>query len=262
MIQTESKVGIVVPTLGTRPEYLKLCLQSIRDAGQAHICLVAPKDFDANALQSIGLVDQLVQESGDGLAEAINLGISSLPKSIQYVNWLGDDDFLMANTLEIASGFLDRENGTVAVFGPCDYIDDSGARIWTNRSGSWAKAILRFGPDLIPQPGALLRRTAFEEIGGLSRAYGWAFDFDMFIKMSKVGKLSYIPHTLAAFRWHPDSLSVGQRELSINEASQVRKSHLPSPLRVISELWELPTRRLTAWAGKRVSKLASNRGSA
>jgi GT2 family glycosyltransferase len=196
------------------------------------------------------------------LAEAINLGISSLPKSIQYVNWLGDDDFLMANTLEIASGFLDRENGTVAVFGPCDYIDDSGARIWTNRSGSWAKAILRFGPDLIPQPGALLRRTAFEEIGGLSRAYGWAFDFDMFIKMSKVGKLSYIPHTLAAFRWHPDSLSVGQRELSINEASQVRKSHLPSPLRVISELWELPTRRLTAWAGKRVSKLASNRGSA
>jgi hypothetical protein len=34
------KVGIVVPTIGQRPEYLPLALKSIREAGNAYILLV------------------------------------------------------------------------------------------------------------------------------------------------------------------------------------------------------------------------------
>ena len=36
------ETGIVVPTLGTRPEYLEQCLLSIRHAGGAFINIVTP----------------------------------------------------------------------------------------------------------------------------------------------------------------------------------------------------------------------------
>lgn len=48
------RVGIVVPTLGERPEYLLECLQSIRKAGRAHVLLVAPNGFDPPASNKDG----------------------------------------------------------------------------------------------------------------------------------------------------------------------------------------------------------------
>ncbi len=249
----------MVPTLGERPEYLEQCLRSIRAAGDAFICLVGPKVLDSKQLVSQGLIDQLTPDPGGGLASAVNAGIASLPETVEYVNWLGDDDLLKPGAIEVARDALATDTRVVAVYGACDYIDDSGAYIWTNKSGRWASHILRFGPDLIPQPGALIRRSTFESIGGLSNKFGWAFDFDMFIKLSEAGKLSYLPVTLASFRWHPDSLSVGQRRKSVAEASQVRKAHLPGLLRGISELWELPVRELTYRAGITVSRRALSR---
>ena len=113
---------------------------------------------------------------------------------------------------------------------------------------------MRVGPQLIPQPGALYRRDAFERVGGLSNKFGWAFDFELFYSLSEIGKAVYIPKVLANFRWHPGSLSVSRRRESVNEASAVRKAHLPKFLKPICELWEWPVRQATYIAGTRVSK--------
>jgi GT2 family glycosyltransferase len=252
------KVGIVVPTLGKRPDYLEQNLRSIRAAGEAFILVVAPKSFDPAELVNEGLIDQLIEDPKKGLAEAINFGFEHLPEDIALINWLGDDDLLTVGSLHRASKALDENNHASFAFGACDYIDEKGNKIWANKSGQWAVPLLRFGPDLIPQPGALFKRDAFKKVGRLSSNFGWAFDFDLFIKLSKVGKGIYLPETLASFRWHPDSLSVGMRKKSVAEASAVRKSHLPEWLRPISILWEWPIMQVTLIAGTRVSKLAKS----
>ena len=253
------RVGIVVPTLGERPDYLEKCLDSIRSAGQAHILLVAPSSLNTSRLTSSGLVDSVVIDLGRGLPSAINQGIDALPESVEYVNWLGDDDLLTPGSLEAAERALDKNEKSVMVFGACEYIDDSGNSLWLNSSGAWAVPLLRFGPDLIPQPGALFRRSVFESIGGLETSLGWAFDFDLFIRFSKAGKIKYINQTLAKFRWHPESLSVEHRKRSVAEASKVRVSHLPSFLRPISFIWEYPVRQATLIAGRRVSAKAQSK---
>jgi GT2 family glycosyltransferase len=160
-----SKVGIVVPTLGNRPDYLSQCLESIRLAGDAYVVLVAPSTFDVNPLKNAGLVDLFVEDPKTGLPEAINTGIQALPKQVEFANWLGDDDFLAVGSLRLTSQVLESEPNTHFVFGACDYIDSDGSVIWTNKSGQWAVPLLRFGPDLIPQPGSLFRRSSFEEVG-------------------------------------------------------------------------------------------------
>lgn len=248
------KIGIVVPTIGGRPTYLPLALRSIRDAGDSYIILVGNKGFDASQFLSTGLIDKYLDEPGPGLANKINFGFRALPEEVEYINFLGDDDLLTPGSLTAAAARLDQPDAPVLVYGACKYIDPQGKEIFTNQSGPWAVSLLRFGPQLIPHPGALYRRDAFEAAGGLSTKYQMAFDFDLFIKLSKLGKCVYLPQTLAKFRWHPGSLSVSRRRESVNEASTVRKSHLPIWLKPISVIWEWPVRQLTLLAGLRVSK--------
>lgn len=253
------RVGIVVPTLGTRPEYLEQNLKSIRAAGQAHIAIVAPKNFNFASLKAEGLADQFVEDPKEGLAAAINEGFANLPSEVKYINWLGDDDLLEKGSISKTSKILETNRDASLVFGACNYIDSNNKKIWENKSGQWAVNLLRFGPDLIPQPGALFSREAFNQVGQLSTTFGWAFDFDLFIKLAKQGKAIYLPETLASFRWHPDSLSVGLRKKSVAEASAVRRSHLPNWLSPISVIWEYPVMAATLIAGNRVSKLAEKK---
>ncbi len=252
-LELTTRVGIVVPTLGQRPYYLRQALDSIKEAGQAHICLVAPSSFNPTTYLELGLINQFVIDPGQGLPEAINQAISALPSEIEYVNWLGDDDLLKPGSIDAAVVSLDSEPETVLVYGACDYIDEEGRVVWRNRSGQWASPLLHFGPDLVPQPGALFRRSAFDVAGGLSRKYDWAFDFDLLLNLKKIGKLKYLKKSLASFRWHPESLSVEHRQKSVSEASKVRISHLPMLLKPLSWLWEFPVRLATLVAGTRVT---------
>ena len=248
------RVGIVVPTIGGRPEYLPLALKSIREAGNAYVLLVGNKGFDASKFLEAGLIDQYLDEPEPGLAAKINFGFRQLPAEIRFINWLGDDDLLTPGSLTSAAERLAQPDEPVLVFGGCEYIDQHGKSIFTNKSGRWAVPLLRFGPQLIPQPGALYRRDSFERVGGLSNKFGWAFDFELFYSLSEIGKAVYLKKVLAKFRWHPGSLSVSRRRESVNEASAVRKAHLTQTLRFISEVWEWPVRQATYFAGNHVSK--------
>jgi hypothetical protein len=118
-----------------------------------------------------------------------------------------------------------------------------------NRSGRFAVPLLKFGPQLIPQPGALFRRAAFHDVGELNPNYKFAFDLDLLTRLTKVGQFFYTPHHLSTFRWHSGSLTVSNREQSVSESKIIRKLRLPKPLRPISETWEYPIGKLIFWAG-------------
>ncbi len=250
-----SKVGIVVPTQGSRPQYLKMALDSIRGAGASYIILVAPPDFDAVALLNEKLIDAFVAEVGTGAANAINLGIRKLPPEIEYVGWLGDDDLLTTNAIDRAANQLDGNSSAVLVFGQCEYMDFRGAKLFTNKSGRWAIPLIRFGPQLIPQPGCLFRRSTFMAVGELRTDLKLSFDLDLLIRLRAKGAFIYIPEVLAKFRWHQESLSVADRRSSVCEASYVRRSHLPKFAKFVSFLWEPVIRWSSLNAGFVVSKI-------
>lgn len=249
------KVAIIVPTLGLRGVFLEECLRSVRRAGDCHVLLVAPPGFNYQILLQTGLIDQYVRDPGNGLAAAINHAERALPRWIEYMNWLGDDDLLAPSSLSIAVQELEAKSAEF-VWGACEYIDSSGASLGTNRSGYWAIHLMRVGPDLVPQPGALFRRSLFQSVGALDESYRLAFDFDLFMKFSKTGKCIYLPEVLAKYRWHDSALSAGSRSLSVREARRVRRSHLPTALRPLSVLWEYPVSALTHFAGVLVSRRA------
>jgi GT2 family glycosyltransferase len=182
--------------------------------------------------------DLFVPDPGLGLPAAINIGIESLPEACKYVTWLGDDDLLTNNSLLITHQALKGDSSAVAVYGKCTYIDQSGRIFWTSTLGRFARLLLAFGPNRIPQPGSLFRRDSFASVGGLNPNLGWAFDQDLFMNLRKRGKFIYLPVELAKYRWHSDSLSAGQSERSVLESSGVRLTHARGPLRYLLKVME------------------------
>lgn len=249
-----SSIGIIVPTLLTRNALLIESLASIRQAGDAYILIVAPNsEFVRSNIPSI-FFDDVIEDLGFGLAAAIDHGIKSLPDFVEYINWLGDDDLLTKNSLRVSFREISSRQDIALVYGICNYINSEGNFIWKNRSGKFASLLLHFGPQLIPQPGALMRREAYMAIGGLNYEYKWAFDLDLIIRLKQVGRLSYINETLSMFRWHEGSLSVGGRRGSVKEASMIRRTFLPKSLRWLSPIWEVPLKSVILFAGYRLNR--------
>ena len=239
--------------MGTRPNLLSQSLASIRSAGSATIHIVAPESAKLASMLDPSSYDALIVDPGTGLSAAIDVGLRSFSPRVQYINWLGDDDLLTEGSLDHALSVLAGNPSIALVYGGCEYIGGDGKSLWLNKSGLYAKYLMRFGPQLIPQPGALMRRDMYEQIGGLDHQYKWAFDLDLLIRLSRVGKLQFTPRTLAKFRWHDGSLSVGGRRGSVAEASVIRVAALPFVVRAIAPLWEKPIRWAILRAGDRLN---------
>jgi GT2 family glycosyltransferase len=242
-------VGVVVPTIGERPQYLDSTLKSIREAGESFIVLVGRKGFDASSYQKAGLVDLYIDEVETSVPNKINQGFRALPENIKYITWIGDDDLLSPRALGIAVQTLEKPEKPVLVYGHCQYIDSHSNHVLVKRSGRWAVPLLRFGPQLIPQPSAFFRRDAFEKVAGLSDKFQFAFDFDLFLKLTNLGKAVFIDQILSSHRWHATSLTYSRRWESVREASKVRVSNLAPVIRLISFVWELPIQLITYFAG-------------
>lgn len=231
-------MGIVIPTLFERPNYLFEAIASIREAGDAHI-LLCSQDNPELVADYIDLVDEhQVEQSSDNLATKINGALSQLPEDCIYIGWLSDDDLLTRDSLRRAQSALDANPELGLVYGSCHYINAQGENIGSNPSGDWAKRLMRFGPFLIPQPASLFRRDAFDAIGGLDAGHKLAFDHDLFIRITKNSGAMFLNSTQAAFRWHSESLSVRRRWLSVFEASAIRIKNYPKVFLPPILIWE------------------------
>jgi GT2 family glycosyltransferase len=251
--RNRNSIAIVIPTLGTRIDYLNDAIESIQlaSSNHVHICVVTPDPDALRDLLKPGVVSQFVRDSRLGLAHAINEAVLQLPENITKFNWLGDDDLLTPGSIDLAADSLDRSDAPY-VFGGCNYIDEIGHLLFVNKSGRWAIWLMRFGPQLIPQPGALFRRKDFAVAGGLDTQFKLAFDLDVFIRLSRVARPIFIPQTLASFRWHNESLTVGTRRQSVAEASRIRKMNLHPFVRRVSFLWEPFVTQLILRVGQKI----------
>jgi len=219
----------------------------------ADIVIVAPpgKSAVVELAERVGAC--LVADPGS-LPGAINAGAAAASMEHAYVNWLGDDDLLTPGSLERTVGALDANPGAVLAYGACQYISDGGQPLWVSRAGHWAERILIWGPDLIPQPGMLMRIDAWRAVGGLDESFRFAFDLDLLLKLRSQGGFVSVPDVVSCFRWHAESLTVSDRSGSLYESEIARRRYLSPTARRLAWMWEGPVRlatRAAAWEVRR-----------
>jgi len=226
---------LAVPTRGDRSDYLSQCLSSIRNQDvSVRLILVTDDQPTAQRLTDEFPGTEIRVQPGQGAASAIDHVLSSA--DTPFCAWLGDDDLLVPVSLLESMGRLQKAKAATAVFGRCEVIDADGTVVGTVPTGRWAPAFSRFGRDLIPQPGSVFRTESYRAAGGLDTGLQYAFDLDLFLKLSQAGRLVFSPHVVARFRWHTDSLTASNPAPHA-EAREVRRRYLARPIRTTEGLW-------------------------
>jgi GT2 family glycosyltransferase len=254
----QGRILVVLPTLGDRLDSLEETLGTIaHQRTQVDLTLVVIVPESAGEARALATTFDAVvlDDPGRGISEAINVGVRAATDE-EYYAWIGDDDLFRDGGLRTLRDLLDADPTAVVAYGGCDYIDPQGRTIGRSRAGRAAQWLLPWGPDLIPHPGSIIRLDALRAIGLFDPSLKYAMDLDAFLSLRSRGRFLSTRASVSAFRWHPDSLTVANREGSSREAREVKARHLPGWLRPISPAWSMPVAWAAAVAAGAVSRRA------
>jgi GT2 family glycosyltransferase len=218
---------LAIPTLGSRdPGWLRLSIASVRDQPVAGVraVVVAPPDSPARRVATAMGVE-FVPAQRRGLSAAINAAWKTSGADADYLSWLADDDVLSPVSLLAAVDHLDRDPRSVAVYGRLRVIRCDGSTEMLMRPGRLAEWLLPYGTQQVPGVGTLFRATAVRQAGMLDETLRYAMDYDLLLKLRRLGRLAYLPVELAAVRTHPDRLTETRTDGG-REVAEVRQRHL------------------------------------
>ena len=249
------RIMIVVPSLGSRLTTLDRALASIRAQAGVLIDVVLVVPVVSPALAAVATAHQVptIACSG-GLSAAVNAGFAQGTGAHEYLGWLGDDDMLRPGALAAAGRLLDQHRGAVVAYGSCDYVDLDGHLILTRRPPPAAPALLLFVPGVIKQETCLFRRSALQQAGPLREDLSYAMDLDLLLRLRRVGPFVRTDRVQAAFCWHASSLTVANREASLDEAQRVQRQHARGLTRALVPLSQYPVRQVVRLLDGRMSR--------
>lgn len=253
--EAQTAVLIVIPTLGQRLEYLQKTLESIKKQSykKYDVVLIYPLKNAAVSKLAKQYNATSVEDTGS-LSSALNAGIKKAKKHHKYISWIGDDDLLTENSLEDTVKALEENPSAPVAFGNCIYIDSNDQEVFISKAGKIAPWLMSWGPNLLPCPGSLFRKSALDTAGEFDENNKYSMDLEMFLRLKKLGRFSYVNKNLASFRWHSDSMSVASRSAATKEAEEVKRKFTPRILRPLTPLWFIPTRVASLMAAKKLSQ--------
>jgi GT2 family glycosyltransferase len=145
-----------------------------------------------------------VSEPDRGQSHAINKGLARATG--EYVAWLNSDDVYGADLIRQAVEYLEQHPHTAAVYGHADFVDADGRVSGAYQTGAFRIPLFLYY-DFIPQPTAVMRRDAIEQVGGLDESLHFCLDYDLWLRLLRVGSLDFLPDLYAQYRVHPASKS-------------------------------------------------------
>lgn len=227
------QVTVAVPSFN-QGRYLDQALQSIfnqaagvevfvADAGSADATLDVIRKWEPKLAGWRSYPDK-------GQAAAINESIAK--GSAPYVCWLNSDDWILPGGLSRLMEALAGAPGAAMAYGRAWHFEEKNHRtrpVFTRPfSERWMAQL-----NIVAQPATLVRRAAWNAVGGVDESLAMAMDYDLWWKLFKrFGPPVFVPEYIAVNREHRGTKTATRRRLHYREAmSVVRKHHGSVPLK-------------------------------
>lgn len=159
-----------------------------------------------------------------GQAAAVNEGIAR--GRAPYVCWLNSDDWWLRGGLRHLLHALEGEPGAPMAYGRVwNHVERTGRRqrnieVWPFSERMLAQFCI------IAQPATLVRRSAWEEVGGLDESLHLAMDYDLWWRLyRKFGPPRFVDEHVAVNRRHGGTKTSTQRREHYREAMAVVRRH-------------------------------------
>jgi GT2 family glycosyltransferase len=222
------KVGLAIPSLDQGrflPQALDSALgQSGLDLGVAVLDGGSRDDSVAVIRRYESRLDYWRSHPDAGQAAAINEGIARLGAA-EHVGWLNADDFLLPGALPAMARYLDEHPECVAVFGDAHIADESGRVVGRFPTRPFTRRALA-ARSIICQPASLIRRRAWDAVGGLDGSLHMCLDYDLWWRLARLGPIAYVREPMACSRDHAGTKTRGRQDLLYREAFAVLGRHL------------------------------------
>ncbi len=237
---SDTSLSILLPVHSTR--YLSQSLKSIYqsrglcNAWELIVILdrVPRREFeDANPARNADIHIHVVDSESPGIVSALNLGLK-LCKG-KYIARIDEDDLVYPNRFMTQLKYLESHPGTVAVGGSLTLIDQYGIQIGTKAYPIKDASIRKRMYDRSPMahPGAMILASAMREVDGYRM--GVPEDWDLWLRLSRIGKIHNLHRPVIAYRQHPDQLS----KTSLYKSTKARKLILISEFQTEQEMMSI-----------------------
>ena len=210
-------VAIAVPSLNQR-QFLGPALDSL---GRSDVRVVRAV-LDAGSTDgSRDLVEARASELAywrsepdAGQAAAVNEGIArlcALHPDVEAVGWLNSDDvFLPGGVDRLWQALVDHPDW-LAACGRATLLSENGEQDGEIPTEPFSPE--RFARACtICQPATLVRRSAWERVGGLDASLHMCFDYDLWWRIGRLGTIGYVDAFVAASRDHGETKTRRHRE--------------------------------------------------
>ena len=222
-------VGVVVPAYNAG-QFLAETLESVRCQTHARLECIVVNDGSSDETSAVARRFashdsrfRLLEQRNQGVATARNRGLDMLSQQCRYVVCMDADDVWESFAVERLIAALDAEPSAVAAHGLAELIDKVGrpveggwfAELGRSRldpSGGQIRSYPADAPTLfrtvvtsstIFPPGLILiRREALARTGGYDAAVQPADDWDMVIRLSRLGHLCFVNEVILRYRRH------------------------------------------------------------
>ena len=139
-----------------------------------------------------------ISEKDNGQSDAINKG-ARMAKG-KFIGWLNSDDLYYPHAVSTSIKALRAHPEAAMAYSDCDLIDGNGRVIDRMISRNYNEYLHLLWRNAIPQPTAFMRRNSFMKAGMLDTSMHYCMDWELWIRLGRVGKLIRINGCLAAFR--------------------------------------------------------------
>jgi hypothetical protein len=137
---------------------------------------------------------------------------------------LNADDVLYPDALATLAAALAADPLAAAAYGDAVHIDETGAVLSAYPSRPFDAAAL-IDACYICQPAALMRRTAFDAVGGMDERLDVALDYDFWIRLAQRYPLRKVDALVAGSRMHRANKTLSRRGEVYQEVTQVLRAH-------------------------------------
>lgn len=221
------KLAIAIPHLN-QARYLPTALESLRH--QAVPLKVAfmdggsKDDFNAVIDQYSDVISAVDYGPDCGQAEAIRKGLKILDGDI--VSWLNADDYYFPHCLERVSEIFSKHPEVDVVYGDAVHVAPDGIFL------APFHGIEQFNPGrlakscYICQPACFIRRSAYEEVGGVDGTLDYTMDWDLWCRLAIRKKIFLrVNEPMAAVRYYPGTKTLSGSRRRYAEIWRIQRQY-------------------------------------
>ncbi|MBU1337217.1 MAG: glycosyltransferase [Alphaproteobacteria bacterium] len=159
----------------------------------------------------------------NGQAASINEGIAS--GTAPFVSWLNSDDYYLPGALEKLLAALEVHPHSAVAYGRTFNLNQQSGKLrpaWVEPFDARRLAVR----CIVSQPGTLIRRSAWEAVGGLDPALQMVMDYDLWWRLYlDFGPLCFVAEEVAVNRDHGATKTNTHRFRHYSEAIGIVRKH-------------------------------------